>query len=93
MEMGLDNQTAKFTICNQPGKLARMVAPTKHSTSKYRGVSWFVAYKKWRVSTYINGANKLFLGHFTDEMTAAKTDDKAALEHFGELARPNFPYG
>jgi HNH endonuclease len=61
-----------------------------NATSKYKGVSWRKDREKWRAVATINGANK-YLGLFNNEITAAAAYDSAAVEHFGEYARFNFP--
>jgi len=61
----------------------------KDSTSKFKGVSWYKDYQKWRVSIYVSGKQKC-LGYFDDEETAAEIYDEAALKHFGPYARLNF---
>jgi HNH endonuclease len=62
----------------------------KDSTSKYRGVSWYAPYKKWRAAIYINGRQKC-IGYFNNEQTAAHSYDVWAEAEFGEFAALNFP--
>ena len=62
----------------------------KNSSSKYLGVNWDKQNSKWYAQIRIAGKVK-YLGYFTDEIDAALAYDKAAREHFGEFANPNFP--
>lgn len=62
----------------------------RDSTSKYKGVSWYAPYQKWRSSIYIDKKQKC-LGYFEDEELAALLYDHAAIAHFGDFARLNFP--
>lgn len=59
-------------------------------SSKYKGVSWKKADRKWRAQI---GYRKtiIHLGLFFSEESAARAYDHAAKEHFGEFARLNFP--
>ena len=57
-------------------------------TSKFRGVSRHKG--KWRVAIRVNH-KQIGLGRFDDEMEAAEAYDEAAIKHFGEFARLNFP--
>ena len=62
----------------------------KNNTSGYRGLVWRPKKKRWAVRIGYQG--KFFrLGLFKDIVDAAKAYDKAAVNLFGEFARPNFP--
>lgn len=56
--------------------------------SKYKGVR--KDRKKWRASIR-KDKKDYFLGNFYNQISAALTYDKAAIEMFGDFARPNFP--
>ena len=59
------------------------------STSKFLGVNWNAARKKWRSSIKISG-KQIHLGSFDCEKSAARAYDKAAIMAHGEFANPNF---
>jgi len=61
-------------------------------SSKYRGVFWFKASRKWGACIMLNQHNH-HLGLFTNEEEAALAYDEAARKLFGEFARPNFVTG
>lgn len=73
----------------QPRQRAR-----KGGSSEYRGVGWNKAKEMWQAFIRVNGKLK-HLGFFPPdaegEVLAAHAYDDAAVEHFGELAIPNFP--
>lgn len=59
-------------------------------TSRFKGVFWNKLSRKWTVSiTPPRLRTTVCLGHFTDEILAAKTYDKFARKYFGEFARTN----
>lgn len=58
--------------------------------SGFKGVSWASKDKKWRARIGVSG-KALFLGTFATADEAAHAYDAAALKHFGEFARLNFP--
>ena len=55
------------------------------ATSKYKGVSYYKSYSKWRASISVDRKHKC-LGYFANEKEAAASYNKAAVEHFGEYA-------
>ena len=59
-------------------------------SSRFLGVSYCKKSRKWCACIWVEGRN-LSLGFFTDEVEAARAYDRAAVEHFGEFARLNFP--
>ncbi len=58
-------------------------------TSKYKGVSWDKKNKKWIVRIR-NGGKQIYLGHFLDEIEAAKKYDEMAKIYHKEFAYINF---
>ena len=85
---GLDNRKCNLRVCtrsqNQQNK-----RPQKQCTSKYKGVSWYEAGKKWRAFIMLKSKH-YYLGGFNNEIECAKAYDKRAKELFGEFARTNF---
>ncbi len=85
----LDNRRANLRICSHQQNMWNR-RNSESGTSKFKGVSWDKSNRKWR--SHIRKNNKtIFLGRFLDEVEAARAYDAAAIEHFGEFARLNFP--
>lgn len=74
----------------------RLVTPAQNQynrrpsdgSSRYKGVSWHKRHTRWTAYIKIDGKQH-YLGFFENEIDAAVAYDMAALEHFGEYARPN----
>lgn len=58
-------------------------------SSKFKGVSWNTQKKCWIAQIQIDG-KKMHLGHFKDEIEAAKAFDEASKRLNGEFAYVNF---
>ena len=78
----LNNCKSNLRICTQQQN-GWNTRPQKNGTSKYKGVSWLSANKKWLVQI---GGNQEYLGLFTDEIEAAKAYNEAAKRRYGEYA-------
>lgn len=88
---GLDNRRSNLRLANQSQNLGNERLRSD-STSGYRGVSWDRNRRKW--IAYINHrGTRTRLGAFSDPVAAARAYDAAAVEVFGEFARPNFGEG
>ena len=81
----LDNRKSNLRICTRSENLGNRFGK-KNGTSKYKGVTWHKASKKWSVAF-----NKKWIGAFSDEVEAARVYDKCAIEHYGRFAKLNFP--
>jgi len=57
-------------------------------TSKYKGVSWNKANRKW-FAQIRNHYTKMYIGYFDDEKEAALAYNQAALKYHGEFATIN----
>ncbi len=87
---GLDNRKANLRPATPAQNIYnRPIAKKQNARSRFRGVTWCRAKKKWLALIRINGRNK-FLGYFHDEKQAAKAYDSAAKKHHGDFAVPNF---
>lgn len=86
---GLDNREANLRICTREQNKQNSVKRTKLS-SKFKGVDWYKAYKKWRVRITFE-KKPMHIGLYNDEVKAAQAYDKKAIELFGEFANLNFP--
>lgn len=82
---GLKNVRSNLRVCTH-AENCRNVKPHRDGTSKYKGVSWCKEKQKWTVHV----KNK-HIGRFVSEEDAARAYDVAAIDLFGEFARPNFP--
>ncbi len=85
---GLDNQRSNLRITtNQRNHFNRR--SIRNTSSKFKGVSKYTRNEKWLAQIAKNG-RKIFIGHFDNEVKAAKAYDEKALELFGEFANLNF---
>lgn len=82
----LDNRRSNLRACAQRRNCQNR---KRHSnnTSGFKGVLERDGY--FRAFIMLNGY-QLALGQYNDAIAAALAYDRAALEHFGEFARPNF---
>ena len=85
----LDNRRANMRNCTNQQNMQN-IAKSPRASGSFKGVY----YDKRRRTLYArichNGEN-IYLGTFTTEIEAARAYDRAAVERFGEFARPNFP--
>lgn len=87
---GLDNRRANLRPATPAQNAANKRLSSKNSTG-YKGVHLYRRTGRYRA--YIGRGNQktLHLGYFDTAEEAARAYDAAALEHFGEFARLNFP--
>lgn len=89
----LDNRKSNLRICKSIEN-SRNSKISKANTSGFKGVVWHKASNSWiaQIGIDINSKRKMVhLGCFPLKEDAARAYDKAAREHYGEFARPNFP--
>ncbi len=87
--IGLDNRKCNLRFCTHSQNEHNRRKMAK-ATSKYKGVSWHKYRSKWRAMIKLN-YKSFELGHFNNELDAAKTYDQKARELFGDFANLNFP--
>jgi hypothetical protein len=83
----LDNSIENLRECTRSQN--SMNSMRAHGASKCKGVAWSAQHGKWRA--YITKDKKRkHLGLYDNERDAAQAYDAAALNEFGQFARPNF---
>ena len=85
---GLNNQKSNLRECTRSQNITNALKRKKCS-SKYKGVCYFKANKKWGAYATLNGKHT-FLGLFKEEIDAAKKYDEVIVKYFGEFANLNF---
>ena len=65
------------------------IRPLNKKTSRYIGVSWYKAVRKWKAQIY-SSKRDIYLGSFENEIDAAKAYDFKAREVRGKAAITNF---
>lgn len=89
---GLDNRRCNIRICTASQNSMNMRKPSHGKTTAFKGVCLISdrAKKKYRASIK-NAGKARHIGYFATAEEAARAYDAAALQHFGEFARLNFP--
>ncbi len=86
---GLDNRRHNLRLTDgQSQNLMNMTKTTSPTSSKYKGVCWHKAAKKWMASIKLH-QKPIYIGLFTQERDAAEAYNKSAQHLFGEFANLN----
>jgi hypothetical protein len=84
---GLNNTRKNLRVSTQSQNSSNR-QKMQATSSRFKGVSWFKPYSKWRVQIEIAGKKK-HLGYFLDEVDAARAYNAKAKEIFKEFALVN----
>lgn len=85
---GLDYRKSNLIVCTLKERQRLLPKKRIETSSVFRGVSYMKSTSKWRAGIEIEG-KALNLGDFDSEEEAALAYNKAAREHFGDLAYQN----
>ena len=83
-----DNRKSNLRICTPSQNGANKIIIKNNHYSKYKGVTWSKAAKKWIAQTQ-KDKKQIYLGLYETEAGAAIAYNNAALELFGEFALLN----
>lgn len=86
----LDNRRLNLRAATRPQNMSNRLKLNRNgrASSQFKGVSLNKQLNKWHATI-----SQKHIGYFTSELEAARAYDAAALLHFGEFARLNFPEG
>ncbi len=85
---GLNNQRSNLRPATHKQNVSSQKKQTRPTSSRYKGVRWRPAERKWAAAIKHNGKT-IYLGLFILEASAAVAYNAAALTLFGEFARLN----
>jgi len=85
---GLDYRKGNLVVCTMQERQRLLPKRRVETTSKYRGVSFQQASRKWRAGIEVEG-RAINLGEYKTETDAALAYNKAALKYFGKIAYQN----
>lgn len=85
---GLDYRKGNLIICTVKERQRLLSKRRVKTSSKFKGVSYSKADKKWKAGIEVNGKG-INLGHFKDEKDAARAYNAAAKKFFGDIAYQN----
>ncbi|MFA5293550.1 MAG: HNH endonuclease [Phycisphaerae bacterium] len=88
--IGLNNTKTNLRIVTSAQNTHNSRKLLNNTSSKYKGIFRDKTRNGFRVHIGYNGHRK-FLGHFDNEIDAAKAYDKTAMELYGDYAKLNFP--
>lgn len=86
---GLDNRRENLRPATHSQNMANR-KKIEDTSSRFIGVHWREDIQKFRAHISVD-RKRIDLGHFDDEIKAAKVRDKKAKEIYGEFAKLNFP--
>lgn len=84
----LDNRRSNLRLATRQQQCRNMPKVKANATSRYKGVCWFAAKKRWLARIFVDG-KPIYLGYHRSEIDAARSYDDAAKRIFGEFARTN----
>ena len=84
---GLNNRRSNLRLATPSQNMQNSRIPSNNS-SGFKGAFWHKRERKWQAQIKLNGKKK-HLDYFDTVEEAAAAYDKAAIELFGEFARPN----
>jgi hypothetical protein len=87
---GLDCRASNLRVADNSLNHANMDKMRKPTSSRFKGVHWRKTRNKWAAEIKVK-YRRLKLGCYIDEREAALAYDRAAIQHFGEFAKTNFP--
>ncbi len=87
---GLDNRRDNLRLATHSQNQCNKGKSRPNSSSRFIGVYFEKRSCRWVAKIVLHG-KRIWLGRFTDELSAAKAYDRAACEYHKEFARLNFP--
>jgi len=87
---GLDNRRDNLRLATHSQNQCNKGKSRSNSSSRFIGVYFEKRSGRWVAKIVLHG-KRIWLGRFTDELSAAHAYDKAALEYHKDFARLNFP--
>lgn len=85
---GLDYCKSNLVVCTLAERQRLLPKKRVKTSSSYRGVSYSASRKSWRAGIEVKGRS-INLGIFKSEDAAAEAYNKAARQHFGDMAYQN----